>query len=434
MLRKSHQNKKLALNGGNPIRTKPFPKYNTISDEEKEEVMKILDSGELSGFAAIDTNDFYGGNYVTSLEKDFCEYFSSPHAIAVNSATSALHIAVASMNIGPGDEVIVPPYTMTATPTSVLLTGAVPIFADILEDTYCLDPDSVVKNINKNTKGIIVVNLFGHPAPLIELKKIADAHGLFLIEDNAQAPGTKINGSYTGTIGDAGIFSFNRHKVIQCGEGGLVICKDPEKAFKMQLIRNHGECLVDKLGAKDIINVLGVNYRMPNIEAAITRIQFRKLEVLNAHRIKIANYFSKRLMDIDGLEPPIIRKDCTHGYYVFAIKYKKDVIGINKELFAKAVQAEGFLLKSGYTRPLYMTPLYQKQLCFGSEGYPFKINQRISANTYKKGICPITEKIEEYEMLWTPLIYPPISEADIDQFVEALIKVIQNVKDLKNKN
>ena len=109
MLNKNNKNNILALNGGVPTRRKPFPKYNTISEEEKNAVMQIMDNGELSGFAAIDTDDFYGGNYVKSLEKDFCEYFGSPHAIAVNSATSALHIAVASMNIGPGDEVIVPP-------------------------------------------------------------------------------------------------------------------------------------------------------------------------------------------------------------------------------------------------------------------------------------------------------------------------------------
>ena len=229
---------KLAILGGDPVRSAPLPLYNTLDDREKNAVNQIFDSGVLSGFAAQTNDDFYGGKWVKSLEASLCKKFDSNHAIAVNSATSALHAAVAATGVGPGDEVIVTPYSMTATPTAILYTGALPVFADIEKDTYGLDPKSVEKNINKNTKGIIVVNLFGHPAQLPELQKIAKKNNLFLIEDNAQAPGAFIDNKLTGTFGDAAIYSFNRHKIIQSGEGGAVTCNDKDLAMRIRLIRN----------------------------------------------------------------------------------------------------------------------------------------------------------------------------------------------------
>jgi len=423
---------KLALLGGTPLNTRKTPLYNTIGIEEKEAVNKVLDSGVLSGFAAQNSKDFYGGEHIEALERDFCNYFKSKNAIAVNSATSGLHIALAAMEIGPGDEVIVPPYTMSATSTCVLYTGAIPIFADIDEDTFCLDPISVEKNINSNTKGILAVNLFGHPAPLLELKKIAKKYNLFLIEDNAQAPGAKIDNILTGTIGDAAIFSFNRHKVMQCGEGGIVICKDDQQAMKMRLIRNHGEGLVDGFGINNIINIVGLNYRMPNMEAVIAKIQFSKLDRLNNYRIELAQHFTKLLLDIDGITPPKVKKGFKHSYYLYVIKYNKAVIGISRELFSKAIEAEGFILKAGYTKPLYMSPLYQKKIGFGNTGFPFTANSRYENLNYSKGLCPVAEKIEKNEIMWTPMIYAPLNKKDIEDFVEAIKKVIANKESLKN--
>jgi perosamine synthetase len=413
-----------ALLGGTPVRSGPLPRYNTIGEEEKRAVMAVLDSGELSGFIAYDGPEFFGGREVRALEEEFCRFFDMPHAVAVNSATSGLHCAVAAMGVGPGDEVICPPYTMSASATAVLMTGAVPVFVDIEARTFCLDPAAVEAAITPYTRGIMAVNLFGHPAALFRLREIADRTGLFLIEDNAQAPAATIAGQYAGTIGAAGIFSFNRHKTMQCGEGGVVICRDPAIARKMQLVRNHGEVVVGPMGVDDIVNTIGLNYRMTEMEAAVARCQFRKLPALNADRIKLADRLTQGLGEIAGLIPPAVERGCTHVYYFYAIRYDESVTGLPRNLFAKAVEAEGFTLRAGYVKPLYLEPLYQRKLAFGPNGFPFTANPRNKNLSYAKGLCPVVERLNERELMVTNILYPPLSLADMDGFVAACRKVL----------
>ena len=205
--------KKLALFGGVPSQSKPFSFNNSIGDEEKRAVMEVLESGELSGFVASPGEQFYGGKKVRALQEEMAAFFGTKNAVAFNSATSGLHAAVYATGVAPGDEVITSPYTMSATSTSILMCGATPIFADIEDKTFGLDPVSVESLITPQTKAILVVNIFGHSARLSELKQIADRHDLYLIEDNSQAPAALHNKQFTGTIGHMGIFSFNRHKV-----------------------------------------------------------------------------------------------------------------------------------------------------------------------------------------------------------------------------
>ena len=214
----------MALLGGDPMKPNPLPKYNTIGKDEKKAVMKVLDTGELSGFIASNGKEFFGGTEVQSFEEEFSTFFSTKFSISANSATTALHSAICALGVEPGDEVIVPPYTMSASATCVLFAGGTPVFSDIDDEIFCIDPKFVEPLITKNTKGIVAVNLFGHPAKLFELRKLADKYGLFLLEDNAQDLG--IDKKFTGTIGDIGVFSFNRHKTIQSGEGGVAICNN----------------------------------------------------------------------------------------------------------------------------------------------------------------------------------------------------------------
>ena len=259
-------NSKLAILGGPPVRHEPLPVYKTIGDEEKQAVLDVLDSGELSGFVAGAVEGFWGGPRVRALEIAFRDHFGVTHAIAVNSATSGLHCAVSATGAGPGDEVITSPYSMSASATCILMTGAVPVFADINAETFCLDPASVEANVTPHTKGIVAVSIFGHPADLDALRDIARRHGLFLIEDNAQAPDAVYKGRKTGTVGDAGVFSFNRHKTMQSGEGGVIITDDDTLAFKAACMRNHGEGAVEDFGVEDLVNTVGVNYRMTEME------------------------------------------------------------------------------------------------------------------------------------------------------------------------
>lgn len=417
---------KLALLGGTPLRTEPLPPYNTIGDAEKQEVMNVLDSGELSGFIAYAGDEFYGGKQVQALEQQFKDYFGVKHAISVNSATSGLHCAVAATGIGPGDEVIVPPYTMSASATCVLFTGAVPIFADIEPDMFCLDPIEVEKNITPYTKGIVAVNLFGLPAALDELRAIADKHGLFLIEDNAQAPAAKYKDRTTAVVGDAGIFSFNRHKVMQSGEGGMITCNDDTLAQKMRLIRNHGEVVVRPMGFKDIQNTVGLNYRMTEMEAAVARHQFAKIDDLNAQRIELCDRITQNLSEIDGITPPKVREGCSHVYYFYSMLYDEKTVGIPRDLFVQAVCAEGFPLRGGYVAPIYMEPVYQQKICFGDKGYPFTASPRNDEISYEKGLCPVVERLYEKELILTPFMYPPLTLDDMDAFTNAMKKVVLN--------
>ncbi len=420
----------LALLGGTPIRKEPLPAYNMIGDEEKRAVMKVLESGELSGFVAGNIPQFWGGKNCKALEEAFKDHFNVKYAIAVNSATSGLHCAISAMGVGPGDEVITSPYTMAATATTVLMTGAVPIFADIDPESFCLDPKEVEKAITPQTKGIIAVNIFGHPADLGPLREIADRHKLFLIEDNAQAPDATYHGKKTGTLGDAGVFSFNRHKTMQSGEGGVVITNDEKIAFKAACMRNHGEVAVGSMNVTDIVNTVGVNYRITEMEAAVALCQFKKLPELNRERIQLANRLTSGLSKIPGLRPAKISEGCTHAYYFYPMHYDASVTGIPRDVFAKAVQAEGFTLRCGYVTPLYLEPVYQKKICFGPNGFPFTANPRNEQISYAKGLCPVTERMQDKELMITNIIYPPLTESDMDAFVRACEKVLEQKRPL----
>jgi perosamine synthetase len=416
----------LALLGGTPVNPFPLPPYNTIGEEEKAAVMAVLDGGELSGFVATPNEQFWGGAGVRALEAAFCRRFGTKYAIAVNSATSGLHCAVAATGVGPGDEVIAPPYTMSASATVILFTGAVPIFADIEDTTFCLDPAAVEAAITPRTRGIMAVNLFGHPARLGELKAIAKRYNLFLIEDNAQAPGATYEGKPAGTIGDAGVFSFNRHKTIQCGEGGVIITNDDKLARKAALVRNHGEVVVGGMDIDDIVNTAGLNYRMTEMEAAVGAVQFSKLDALNAARVALAERMTAGLSKLPGITPPAVRENCTHVYYFYVMRYNEAETGIPRDLFCEAVQAEGIPLRAGYVKPLYLEPIYQRKICFGKNGYPFTASTRNADISYQRGLCPVTERLQDHEVMLTGAIYPPLSNEHVERFVEAFAKVIAN--------
>src|SRR5437773_6160001 len=267
---------KLALLGGRPTLSDALPYYKSIGQEEQDAAVRVVQSGCLSGFCGSPGEQFFGGPMVRALERAWSQRFGVKHSISVNSAMSGLYASVGALGIGPGDEVIVPPYTMSATAIAPLVYGAIPVFADIEPQTFGLDPDSVRRRITARTKAIIAVNLFGHPARLEELMATAHDHGLRLIEDNAQAPLATDGDRYAGTIGDIGVFSLNYHKHIHTGEGGMCVTNDDGLALRLQLIRNHAENAVEAVGMTDLTNMAGFNYRMTELSAAIGIEQLKK--------------------------------------------------------------------------------------------------------------------------------------------------------------
>src|SRR3954470_23813830 len=263
----------LALKGGTPVIGRPLAPFVRIGGAERDLVNQVLDSGTLSGFVGAAGPEFDGGPMVQRLEQNWAQAFGTRYAISVNSATSGLTAAMGAIGIGPGDEVIVPPYTMSATAIAPLAYGAIPVFADIEPDTFCLDVGAVERALSPRTRAILVVNLFGHPARLRELRALADSRGLFLVEDNAQGPLAMEDGRYAGTIGHLGVFSLNYHKHIHAGEGGMCVTNDARLAQRLRMIRNHGENVVEAWGVDDISNMIGFNLRLTEMSAAVGRAQ-----------------------------------------------------------------------------------------------------------------------------------------------------------------
>jgi len=281
---------KLAILGGTPVRTVPFPPYHTIGEEEKRAVMEVLDSQVLSGFYGTRSPQFFGGPRVRQLEADWCAYFGVKYAASVNSATSGLNAAMGAIGVGPGDEVIVSPYTMTASAACVLVYNAVPVFADIDPDTFNLSADTIRARLTPHTRAVVVPDIFGQPADMDPIMALAREHDLVVIEDAAQAPNAAYRGRYAGTLAHMGVFSLNYHKTIHSGEGGVVVTDDDRFIERLQLIRNHAETVVKAKGVKDIVSMLGFNYRMTEIEAAIAAEQLKKLDRLHRPRVEAAAF------------------------------------------------------------------------------------------------------------------------------------------------
>lgn len=416
----------LALYGGKKIRNKEFAPQQDFGEEEKELLLEVLESKELSGFLGVFGDKFFGGKKVRKLESMFEEYYSIKHALAIQSATAGLHTAVAALNVNPGDEIIVTPYSMCASATAPVMHNAIPVFVDIDENTFCMDPIEIRKAITPETKAIIIVHLFGYPADMDEIMNIAKEYNLKVIEDVAQAPGCKYKGKYVGTMGDIGVFSFNQNKTISTGEGGVVITNDDELAKRMELIRNHGEAVVEHYPVKSIGGIVGYNYRMTELEAAVGVAQFRKLDKLNKHRIKLAEYLTEKLQQFKPvITTPQIADYSDHVYFVYPMKYNAIEAGISRNRFIEAVQAEGVPLYGGYVRPIYFEPMFQKLLAYGDNGFPFKGPHMKKEISYPKGIAPVCERMHFEEFMATPICHYPLTEKDIDDFVNAIEKVIK---------
>jgi len=422
----------LAINGGQKLRTQPFPAYNTIGKEEEEATLRVLRSGKLSTYLGTWHDDFYGGTEVQALERAWEKFFNVKHAISVNSATSGLYAAVGAAGIGPGDEVIVSAYTMSASATAALVYGAIPVFADIEEEYYCLDVTSIEAKITPKTKAIIVVDIFGQVYDVDAVNALAKKHNLIVIEDAAQAPGAMYQEKFAGTLGDMGVFSLNYHKHIHSGEGGIIVTDDDRLADRLRLIRNHAEAVLAARGIKnreELVNMVGFNYRMTEIEAAIAHQQLKKLPSLLSERIENTNYLNNRLSTIPCLRPTKIRQESKHVFYVHALQFDEDCAGMHRNRFIDAVKAElpktllrdesNVLLSYGYVKPLYLQPLYQERIGFGKEGFPF--NQ--SDVTYPEGLCPVTEMMHNDLLVTHEFMRPGMSRNDMDDVIAAFEKV-----------
>jgi len=409
----------LALLGGEPVVRRPIPPFNSMGPEERVAVERVLSSGCLSAFVGDWGPDFLGGPVVREFESAWASRFSVPHVVSVNSATSGLVAAVGAARVGPGDEVIVPPFSMSATAVAPLAYGAIPVFADIDPDTFCIDPEKVRAAITPRTRAVIAVNLFGHPARLSELRAIADEHRLILIEDNAQAPLAREGSRYAGTIGHIGVFSLNFHKHIHTGEGGMCVTSDAELALRLQLIRNHGENAVEAVQLGDLTNLFGFNLRMTELTAAVGLEQLKKIDANVAMRVEVAEELSAAVADLEGITAPRVRAGCSHVYYVWAFRYDESRIGVSRRRFSEALAAEGIPHGVGYVRPLYLLPLFQRRVAVGREGFPFSLG----APDYRVGTCPVAEGLHDRGLMLIEICSFDLSDGFGELAAAALQKV-----------
>jgi len=418
---------KLAINGGEPYRREQFPHHPIIGEEEKKAVMEVLDSGNVSTFLASPGKYFLGGKKIKEFEKLFSDYFKTKYAIAMNSATACLHAAVAAVGVKPGDQVIVTPYSFTSSATCALMNNAVPIFVDVDENDFCIDPKKIEKKITDKTKAIVIVHLFGGPAKMDEIMKIARKYNLRVIEDCAQSPGGTYKGKLLGTIGDCGLFSFTESKNITSGEGGMLITNDENIAEISRLVRNHGEAVVDGVERQYKSFILGYGYRMTELDAALGIEQFKKLDKLNKERIKLVEYLADRIeKEIPGIKPYLKNENGKNVYFILAFKYNEGKIGIPRNLFVKALNAEGIPFGAGYVKPLYLNPIYH-------ENKHMALNLFAKGVSYDQGICPVVERLHEKEIILTLMCRPPATFKDMDDIVGAMKKIIMNKDELLEK-
>jgi dTDP-4-amino-4,6-dideoxygalactose transaminase len=427
----------LALLGGNKIRERAFPNRVSMGTEEKEAAIRVLDSDVLSGFVGAAGKFFNGGAEVRNFENLWADKYGFNHAISCNSWTAGLQIMMGAIGIEHGDEVIVPAYTMSATATAALFYGGIPIFADIDPHRYTISPESIEALITERTKAIVVVHLFGLPADMDPILDIAKRHGIYVLEDAAQAPGVRYKGRPVGTIGDIGGFSLNFHKHIHCGEGGLIVTDNEELADRCRLIRNHGENAAENYSVSSFSNLIGGNYRFSELHAAIASEQLKKLPDILEHRSKIGNALSSKLACYNELSLPIEEAETTNAFYMYPMTLNISQMYISRNTFVKAVTAElpkanywdTTPLAEGYVEPLYKNWVYQKRIALGSKGFPFNWHQDVTYD-YSGNLCPITQKKYDTELVLTPLVREGITEEDITDFANAIDKVLSNQRDL----
>jgi perosamine synthetase len=321
----------------------PIKPFNTIGSYENHNLQPLFfGQGEwpLSGYLA---GRQRGGYCVRALEDAWCETFGAKHAIACNSATSALLAACEAADVGIDTRVITTPFTMSATAAAPAFLGADIGFADIEDSTF-----SMVGPFNKapTTKALVITNLFGHPAILASCRKMCDRFGWLLIEDNAQSPFAMEGNKYAGTIGHIGCWSLNVHKHIQSGEGGICTTDDDALAARIRAFINHGEHVSDRVG---------LNLRMPELCAAVALTQLRRGKEMVQNRVEQAEALIAAIGDIPGLRPPVVRDGCKHVYYTVPF-----LVDNHRAEFCAALREQGVPIHEGYVDPIYRMPAFKQ--------------------------------------------------------------------------
>ncbi len=405
----------LALNGGAKTRAIPFPGWPVFDDTEVKAVEEVVRSGHWGCLS---------GKKIDEFEKKFAAFQGAKYGVCITNGTAALEVALRAVGVKAGDEVIVPPYTFIASASAVLSINGIPIFVDIDDDTYNLDPSKIEAAITPKTKAVLAVHIGGGPANMDGVLAVAKKHGLKVVEDAAQAHGAAWNGKRIGALGDAGTFSFQSSKNLNSGEGGIVVTNDDNVYAAAWSIHNCGRIPEGKWYEH---HVLGSNMRMTEFQGAILLAQMKRLEAQMKTREENALYLDGLLSQIDGIKP--LKRDprvTTHAYHLYIFRYYSEVFGgVSRAKFLEALNAEGVPCSAGYV------PLYKEKMFYSDpDGCPIGCGFAGRKMDYSTVNCPVAENACANEAVWFGQNMLLGTKQDMEEIAAAIAKIKANVGEL----
>lgn len=397
---------KLAVDGGTPVRAKPWPSWPVYGEEEERLLLEVLRSGQWWSV---------GGRLVPRFEQAFAASQDARYAVCVTNGTAALEIALRALGIGCGDEVIVPPYTFIATASSVLAVSATPVFVDIEPTSLNMDPNAVEAAVTERTRAILPVHIAGRPADMDAILAIARKHGLYVVEDAAQAHAAEWKGRKVGAIGDCGTFSFQASKNLNAGEGGAIVSNDETIADKCWSVHNVGRTRTGKWYEH---HILGGNFRMTEWQAAILLAQLERLPEQTERRTRNAQRLTRGLQSVQGIrtlpdDPRVTR----HAYHLYIFRYTPEAFGgRSRDEFLRALNAEGIPCSAGYV-PLYKEIVFQRKTA--GIGSWCKAGRTVD---YGAVHCPVCEEVCG-DAVWLFQSLLLAESDDMDDIVEAVSRI-----------
>ncbi len=405
----------LAINGGTPVRTKPFAAWPVCDERDKQALIQELENRQWG----------IGSKSIERFEAEFAQFCGAPYAVACTNGTNAISIALQALGIGAGDEVIIPPYTFIATAIATLSVNAIPVFADIHPETYNIDPAAIESKITPRTKAIIPVHIAGNPADMDTINAIARRHNLSVLEDSAQAVGAEWKGRRTGSLGDAATFSFQSSKNLSSGEGGAVTARDEALADRIRTFTNCGRV---KGGAWYDHHEMGGNYRLGGFQATMLLVGLERLEEQMKRREENAAYLQSLLEPIDGISMTGIHEGTTrHVWHLGILRYNgKAFKGLSKPQFVEALNKEGIVSSTGYL-PLYHYHFF-RHFPETVKAYDAIYKDRVDYNAVE---CPVCERVCVDEAVWLMQETFLGPKQDMDDVAEAIRKIQQYADEAK---
>ncbi|MFQ5419372.1 MAG: DegT/DnrJ/EryC1/StrS family aminotransferase [Anaerolineae bacterium] len=405
----------LAILGGEPVRTEPYPEWPVHDERDIEAVTRVVKSGNWGGYP-------YPGPETAAFLQEFLAMQGGEYAVACANGTVTMEVALRAAGIGWGDEVIVPAYTFQATAAAPMAAGCIPVIVDVDPNSYCMDPKAVETAITDKTKAIIPVHLGAHMADMDAIMALAEKHNLIVIEDCAHAHGAKWNGRGAGTIGHFGSFSLQSSKTLTSGEGGVLICKTAEFAQKAAGVINCGRSHAPGGGPETGNNFLmGANYRMSDLQAALARVGLERFPEQAKQREEMAAYMDEALSEIPGVRVlPRDLRQTTRSFYRFILTIDPEVFGFNHDVVCAALDQEGISCWVGY-EAMHHYELFQPQL--SKLPVPMAFPERFN---FGEMDLPVAEQACRKDAVWLDEAVFRAGKQGVDDVVEALHKVYEN--------